>query len=64
MQPLWLHQHGYIIVGMSALVYASVCMGSSIRNHDVRSQMFVQRRQDGCECCWTWYGLIRVRMTQ
>ena len=37
-----------------------VCMGISVRNSAVRSHMFVQSGQDGSECCWIWYSLMKV----
>ena len=41
-----------------------VCIGSSVRSPAVRSHMFVQSGQDGCECCWSWCRLIRVWMAK
>ena len=26
--------------------------------------MLIQNGQDGCECCWIWYRLIRVWMAK
>ena len=40
-------------MGMSVLVYA-VRVSSSVRDPAVRSHMFVQNGQDGCECYFTW----------
>ena len=37
-------------MGMFVLVYVGVCVGSSVRDPAVRSYVFVQSGQDGCEC--------------
>ena len=51
---------GYINMGVSLWVCLYWCMragvGSSVRNPAVRSHIFMQTRQDGCEYCWTWYN--------
>ena len=47
---------GYVCIG--------VCVGNSVMNPVARSHMFVQSGQDGYECCWTWYRLVRVWMAK
>ena len=54
----WVYHSGYVYWCMR------VCVGSSIRDPAVRSHMFVQSVQGGCECCWTWYSLIRIWMAK
>ena len=51
-------------ISLSVCLYCCmwVCVGSSVSNPAMKSHLFVQSGQDGSECCWTWYRLIRVRM--
>ena len=61
-----LYRYGCAIVGMSALVYACVCVcvGSSARNPTLRSHMFAQKEKGGSEYYWIWCRLKRVWMTK
>ena len=51
-RPLWLYRHGYIIVGCG---YVRMSRSLALRSH-----MFVQSEQGGCEYCWIWYRLIKL----
>ena len=58
MIPLQFYYHG---ISLWVFLYWCMCVyvGSSVWNLAVSSHMFVQSGQDGYECCWTWYRLIR-----
>ena len=56
----WVYHCGYRYLYW----YMRVCMGSNVRNPGLRSHMFVQSGQDGSECRWICYRLIRVWMAK
>ena len=54
----WVYHCGYVYIDVC------VCVGSSVRNPAVRSQMFMQSKQGGYEYCWIWYRLIGIWMAK
>ena len=53
-----------ILLWLCLYWFMRAIMGSSVRNPNMKSHMFLQSRQDGCECCRISYRLMRVWMAK